>query len=324
MNLDWSSVLVAVLSVFGVAAIGGVARHFEILKQEAMPSLMALLIWICVPAFFLNNIVGNEALQETSRLVMPPLVGFGTTAMGFVVAGLFAWWLGKACQIEPGPQRRSFVLGTGMYNYGYIPIPLIMGLFEEYEAILGTLFVHNMGVDLCMWTLGVFIVSGKFDQSAWKRIINPPSVAIVVALVLNLVEIREHMPLVVEAAVFDVIGFLGAMMIPLAMILIGATIYTEAKGAKLLAGGRMMVSACVLRLGVLPAMMVGLAVVLPVHEELKQVMMIEAAMAAAMFPIILSRIYRGDPATAMRITVITSLCSIVTMPMWLMIGMSFL
>jgi predicted Na+-dependent transporter len=42
------------------------------------------------------------------------------------------------------------------------------------------------------------------------------------------------------------------------------------------------------------------------------------------FPIVLSRMYGGDPATAVRIVVGTSALSILTTPFWLQVGMRWL
>jgi predicted permease len=47
-------------------------------------------------------------------------------------------------------------------------------------------------------------------------------------------------------------------------------------------------------------------------------------MPAAVFPIILARQYGGDPATAVRVVVVTSLGGLVTIPLWLQAGLSWL
>ena len=85
-----------------------------------------------------------------------------------------------------------------------------------------------------------------------------------------------------------------------------------------------MVWACTLRLGVLPSLFLLLAKFLPASTELKQVILLQSAMPAAVFPIILARQYGGDPATAVRVVVITSLGGLVTIPLWLQAGLKWL
>ena len=49
----------------------------------------------------------------------------------------------------------------------------------------------------------------------------------------------------------------------------------------------------------------------------------QAAMSAAVFPIVMAKHYGGDPATALRVVLGTSLVGLVTIPLWLRVGMKF-
>jgi hypothetical protein len=72
---------------------------------------------------------------------------------------------------------------------------------------------------------------------------------------------------------------------------------------------------------VLPAVLLAIAHFVPASRELKQVLVVQAAMPAAVFPIMLARHYGGDAATAIRIVIVTSLLGFLTIPFWLRIGM---
>ena len=52
-------------------------------------------------------------------------------------------------------------------------------------------------------------------------------------------------------------------------------------------------------------------------------MVLQAAMPAAVFPIILARHYQGDPPTALRVVIGTSVVGLVTIPLWIRFGMHF-
>jgi predicted permease len=60
---------------------------------------------------------------------------------------------------------------------------------------------------------------------------------------------------------------------------------------------------------------------MPCAPELRQVIMVQAAMPAAVVPVILARHYGGDPATALRIVLITSALGLITIPLWLKFGL---
>ena len=66
-----------------------------------------------------------------------------------------------------------------------------------------------------------------------------------------------------------------------------------------------------------------LARYLPASVELKRVIVLQAAMPAAVFPIVMSRHYGGHPPTALRVVIGTSLLSLLTIPLWLRLGMKF-
>jgi predicted permease len=53
-------------------------------------------------------------------------------------------------------------------------------------------------------------------------------------------------------------------------------------------------------------------------------MLLQAAMPSAVFPILLARHYGGDPPTAMRVVIGTSVAGLLTIPLWVRFGMRFL
>jgi predicted permease len=58
----------------------------------------------------------------------------------------------------------------------------------------------------------------------------------------------------------------------------------------------------------------GAAKFLPIATELKQVLLVQAAMPAAMTPVLFARLYGGRPAVAVQIVVATTLLSLLTLP----------
>ena len=54
--------------------------------------------------------------------------------------------------------------------------------------------------------------------------------------------------------------------------------------------------------------------------ELKQVLLVQAAMPAATFPIVMTRLYEQDIETAWTVVVGTSFLAILTIPLWLVMA----
>ncbi len=108
----------------------------------------------------------------------------------------------------------------------------------------------------------------------------------------------------------------------MSLILIGAVV-ADYLGEFKRWGGREISVAVALRILLLPMFFLLLARYLPASVELKRVMVLEAAMPAAVFPIVMSRHYGGDPPTALRVVIGTSIVGLVTIPLWIRFGIWF-
>lgn len=315
---QWLGMLSIVLSVFGVIGIGVMARRINWLTEEADRSLLKVVINVLVPALILSVTLRNPLLRQPLNVLMPPAIGFATVVVGFALAMLVARFFGKQMGLEDQRQRRTFALCVGLYNYGYVPLPLAQQLFGE--DTVAVLFVHNVGVELALWTVGVMLVSGHLGGQWYKRVLNVPSIVIFISLAMNLLGVSRLIPSFMIQA-FDM---LGKSAIPMALLLVGATLADQIRGAKIADAWGAIGMGVLLRLGVLPAMFLVLAWGIPASVELKNVIAIEAAMPSALFPIIMSRHYGGHPPTALRIVLGTGLLSLATTPAWLLAGIRLL
>ena len=79
----------------------------------------------------------------------------------------------------------------------------------------------------------------------------------------------------------------------------------------------------ILRLGVLPILILLIAVWLPIDRDLRAVLIVQSAMPTAVFPVVLAKMNGGYMATALRIVLATSLASLITIPLWLGWAMKF-
>ena len=63
---------------------------------------------------------------------------------------------------------------------------------------------------------------------------------------------------------------------------------------------------------------------LPCPPELRNVLLIQAAMPSAVMPVILAKLYGGDPRLALRIILCTSIGALVTIPWWIQHGLRWI
>ena len=307
---EFQVVLAAIIPIFGVALAGLVIRKINWLNEQADESLLRLNVNLLLPCLILDASLGNAAFSRWSNLFWAPLIGYGTVALGIIVALSAARLHGLTGEAE----KRTFALTVGLYNYGYVPLPLVLLLFDK--ETVGVLFLHNVGVETALWTLGVLLLKGGRVMRDWRKIVNAPLLAIVAALALNGLGLQERVP----AALRTAVHWLGQCAIPMALILIGAIVADYLPQFRSKSAGRVIGTAVLLRLALLPLAALLIMNLLPLSTELKRVMVVEAAMPSAVFPIIMARYYGGDPPTALRIVIGTSLLALVTIPLWLRLG----
>jgi hypothetical protein len=317
--IEFWTVFAAVMPMYCLVAVGVVLRKAEWLTHEADESLIRVVVNVLTPCLILDNVVSNPALRRPENLILPPLFGFGGVLIGLLVAWGLRRWVGA----EDDRVRRTFVCASGFQNYGYAPLPLVMLLFPPETT--GVLFLHNLGVDMAMWTAGL-IVLGHADLFDWHKLVNAPVVAIVVGVAMNLT--AAWFPALGEVRMLEPVRvanhMLGVCCFPLGLVLIGATMAETAGSLRAGGGWRLMALACVSRCGLAPVFMLVAARFLPASIELKRVLAVEAAMPAAVFPIILARHYGGDTLTAVRVVVATSTVGFLTVPLWVRFGLGWL
>ena len=317
------SILSAVAGVFLVMAAGAVARRAGWLTAEADVTLARLTANILLPAFFVSVVAQDENLDSLGDTWVPPTIGFAFTAGGFLLGWAVAKTFGGVIGLPTESHRRAFALCVGVANYGYVPFPLAEAF---YPAAKLDLVLHNVGVDVALWSVGIIVIAGSEASDRWaslrSALLSAPLISVVVSLVLRRVGVLDQLPTPIIAA----IDSLGVCAIPLGLLLSGAIIvdFVLTRRSRPESGGawRTIAAAVVIRQVVLPAFMLGLAVGVVLPGELDVVLLLQASMPAAIFPVVLVRMYARDVDTALRVVLGTSAVGLLSIPLVLALGAS--
>ena len=307
----YAQLFLIILPVFAIVVLGVLLRRARWVQEQAEESLFNLVIKVLTPCLILDSVAGNPALREEGNIVFAPLAGFGLTLLGIATA----YGVGRLIGLRVGSGLRTFALTVGIANYGYLPLPIMEALFGPESR--GLLLVHNMGVEAAIWTGGVLVVSGVSWRAGWRRLLNAPLLALVVALVLNL---SGWTPLVPDA-VWSGIRLLGACAIPLGLLMTGVSVQPHLDDPGKLWAPRISLGACLVRVAVLPLVFLAVAKFAPVSVELKRVIVVQGAMPTAVISIIIARVYGGQPLTAVQIVLVTTALALFTIPFWLQLGL---
>jgi len=302
-NLDYLSILSVAVPIYLTMAAGALARRTGLLKPEADVSLMKLSVMLLTPALIIERVVGNPAVMRLPPVLIAAGLGYGLIVFGIALTYFVAPLIG----LKKGQGRRTFSVACGLQNYGFVAIPIVTALFPD-KGTLGVLFTFTLGVELACWTAGVGLLTG-LDKAPWRLALNAPVLTILISLLLNFTGLHAYVPQVAH----NTFSMLGACAVPLAVLLIGASI------ADLWGQGAMQwkvaIVSPILRLGVIPVAFLLTAYHLPISLELKRVIVVQAAMPSAVFNIMIARLYGGHASTAVQVVIATTVVSCISTPL---------
>ncbi|EMI57897.1 AEC family transporter [Rhodopirellula sallentina] len=326
----FGQIVSSVLGVFLIIAAGALCRSRKWLSAEADFSLAKITANVLMPALFLDRILNDETLNSISTAWLPPVIGFGFTAAGMLVAWMIAKTIGPWIGLHSDKQQRAFSLCAGICNYGYIPLPLAQMFYPNAEV---ELILHNVGVDMAMWSVGIAIISGgvnapnassskpRSNVSRWigtlaPAITSPPIVAATLAVATRVLGWDVYVP----SALMKTISILAAASIPMGLMLSGAIIIDFLKAAQWNGATPLILASLGYRQLLMPLGMLAFAATALTQTDLQQVMLLQAAMPSAVFPVVLTRLYHGDTTTALRIVLSTSIAGLFLIPLWMSLG----
>jgi predicted permease len=298
-----------VAPVFVLLATGWLLRRVGWLDAAADASMLRLGVYVLYPCLIADTILGNPALMDMRNIGVPAVVGGGTVLLGFAVGMAAA----RLLKLERPHPSRTFAFTTGLFNYGFIPIPIVLALFDR--ATMGVLFTYTLGVEFALWSVGIALLSGRKGIAGWRAALNAPVLSIIVSLLLNFA--HAPIPKVLRVPMHD----LGLCAFPVQLILTGASLADLIRRGWQGGLGRNVAAACMVRLVVLPIMMLGVAWIVQ-GTELQRVAILQAAMPCAMLPVILARHYDADVGLAGWTVIITTAIGLFTIPLWLRVGFS--
>lgn len=305
-------VIEKLLPVLLLILAGAAARRTGLLRRDEDAAIMRFVIHVLMPCLILDKVLGNQAVREPAVIAWGVGLGAGLVSIGIAVG----WLAGGVIGLGRGTGRRTFALSSGAQNFGYTAIPVLEALWPGGGA-LGVLFVHNLGVEITLWSLGVMVMAGS-GEIPWRKLINGPAVAIVVSLLL----VVSGCDRLVTGPPRVAMSWLGAGAFPIGIFITGALMMdfltSERPSLRIALGG------VVVRLLLLPLVFLAAAKWLPLIPELRQVLIVQAAMPSAMTPILLAKLYGGRPGVAVQVVAITTIAFLVTLPLIVYLAMQWI
>lgn len=203
---------IEMLLLYGISALGFIACKVGILNQHATTVLTQLILYITLPSLILVSL----DIPFSFTLVKEFLWLFFMSFVAMTGAILVAAWMRKRADL---PESRAKVYESLMIfgNQGFIGYAVIYILFQDQGIIYLTIF--NIYYLILIWTYGIYLFTKKANTIDWKKIfLNPGIISTLVGLLLL------FSPLSIPNRIEATLESIGAMTIPLSMMVIGCLV----------------------------------------------------------------------------------------------------
>ena len=290
------------LQIFLLVAIGYLLSKLGMLVLVTRKQLTDLVIYVILPC----NIVESFQVDLTHDLLISAGI---VLVLGFAAQGLYA--LLNLFLYRRFDARRQINLkyGTICSNAGFMGLPLSLSIFGPTGLMYAS--VALLPIRLFMWSAGLSLYTSTTKKQVLKTLATHPCIiAVFVGFALMLSGLQ------LPAFLNDTIDSLGNCCTALSMVVIGA-ILSDVDPRTVLEPA--VLYYVVIRLIAIPAFLFGVLWLLKVDALVTGIIVILSAMPAGSTTAMLAQKYDQDPEFASKMVFISTLLSLVTLPMWALI-----
>lgn len=299
---DFFLVADSILILTLLIAAGYASFRTGILNEASLKSLSSLLINVTLPALILVSLqvpVSGALISGGGGIALLSGVYYALSlAIAAAVIGVL--------RIRGG-ERGVFAFALVFPNVGFMGFPVIDTLYGS-EALFYAV-ICNLVFNVLVFSVGIMMMTGGEGKGRFepRLLFNAGIGASLLGLALFLFSVRIPSPL------FEALDLLGGITTPLAMVVVGALLATFP--ARRMVEDRRIGVAAAVRLLVIPAAAF-LAIRPFAGDSLAFAVLITlAAMPTAANTVIFAEEYGADALLASRIVFVTTMCSVVTIPL---------
>ena len=287
--------------LFIIVILGYVACKLGYMGDKFDKKLSSIVVDITCPLLVLSSVMGDDLPDRT--LILPLLgVGFLT----YIILLVFGFWVPRL--ISKSHDDQGMIGFALMFaNVGFIGYPIVSSIFGPHAVFYAALL--NMPNTFFIFTAGVMLIKGEYSLKQFnpKVLISPAMLGAFLAAII--VALGIHTPDIIARPVTMV----GNITVPAALMIIGSSM------AKLplrdIIGSTKVYITALLRLTVVPLSIYFLFKVCGVNDMVNTINTVVIAMPVASFGTMFCLKYGRDPSLITETTFITTLGSIITIPL---------
>jgi predicted permease len=296
-----------IFSVFSISLIGYIANRIRWLPVESTRYLSLLLINIASPCLVVYSMSQQELSPETVSSVVQTA---GLMILALAAASMIAFFIVKLMK-TPIEDRSVYQVTLVLPNCGFMGFPLSLAVFGEKGLFLT--IIANAVFTLYVYSAGVLmLISGRSEKltlkTAVKSMISTPVVSSVAGLLIFALGIR------LPDLLAEFLNTVGGITIPLSMIIIGIQLAESRVGEVL--NNKHIYETLVLKLAILPAILFGIFMWLPVSPFVLCIVIFAMAMPSAAVIPVLAEVHGVNAKLAAQAVFVTTMFSLASIPIF--------
>jgi predicted permease len=297
--MDLIMILLPVFIIFFIGYMGQKLIGFDI------KSISTAALYLMSPFLAFRTFYSNELTMDYFYIVLFSLI--------LTVVLLLIVWLTALAMKATRPERSAMILGGVFMNSGNYGAPVVLFAFGavgfDYAVIM------MVFQSLLMNTVGIFFASlGGEEKATWResfqRVVRMPLIyAAFLGLALQLLHV--HVP----NTLMEGISLVADASIPTVMLVLGMQLAVIAKKR---VAYRYVTAVSVIRMALSPLLAVAIVYFMPINDLLKAVIILQSSMPAAANTTMFALQFGTEPDLVSFTTFITTLLSILTIPIVLL------
>ena len=305
---DITSLSYTVITLFIVVIVSFAATKLKLVSENFTKGFSTFIICVAQPFMIVDSLSHVEfSLENLKR-------GFTVTGLGFISLAICAavgFIATKPFRNEDDRKIGTFALVFA--NTGFMGIPVLKALFGDIGAFYGAFFMITFQVVL--WTYGMILLGRGRDDIKVKPlnlIFNYGTVPCIIGIILYV------LPFDLPTPVSSAVSMLGSLCAPGSMIIVGSILASIPLRELFLDGKAYDI--CAVRLIALPALICGICVLCRLPEETVYLFTTLTALPCATNSAMYAQTYDISPGLAAKSASLTTLLSVLTVP--LMLGLA--
>lgn len=296
------------LVLFGFMLIGSVSYRKKWISDHSSSQISGLIVNIFNPALIISGVTGAEGQGDWALVGMNLIMAVTLFVVLIGISPLFV----RILRIRKN-QRNIYSVMLIFSNLGFMGIPLIEELYGKGAVFYVALY--TLVFNILFYTYGVYLFEKEKALQAgetvklkfqWKKMVNPGMAACLASLILFACQISVPAPAV------DFVDYLGNAAVPLSMIMTGVSLAKMPFGEVL--RDWKLYQFTVLKMLAIPILAAWVLKNLSVDPILSGIMILMFGMPNGSMPVMMAVDYGLDSSVCSRGIVLTTLLSLVTLP----------